>query len=314
MSDQTKNLPPVPKEQSLTDASGKKISHNWLRWLVHAREKINTISNSIATLAGVAAKGILVSDGSGGWFVRKLVAGSNVTITNPDGTLGDITIAAIGGGGTSPSYIKAPPVQDAVAANSNTSSKSVTLSSIPTNGNKLILCITISYNTTVSSVTQAGVTWTKLLNTTGFNPTVEIWIGDIGASASQTVTVTYAYGAFNSFWIGEFSFLSTGSVDKSYVSSTTTTSDYTGIINPSAFGLVVAVMGTSNGSTPFSTNGTAEVLGSVNLIPPAISGLSGNSTILGTLCVGIYQSNYQSQVYFGGNPSGDHASIIASIK
>lgn len=72
----------------------------------------------------------------------------------------------------------------------------ITLASTPIAGNLLILCAGIKFTTSgagsVSSIAQTNVVWTKQVNSTGGYYTSEIWVGVVGASASDEITVTVA--------------------------------------------------------------------------------------------------------------------------
>lgn len=57
------------------------------------------LANDLAAVEGLSGTGIAVRTGTDTWNTRTLVAGTNITITNPDGVSGDITINATGGGG-----------------------------------------------------------------------------------------------------------------------------------------------------------------------------------------------------------------------
>jgi hypothetical protein len=117
-------------------------------------------------------------------------------------------------------------------------STSLTLSANPTSGNMLILTVGIDgvqNFTTVSSITQSGVTWTKVCNssynggTTYASFDTEIWAGTVGSGASKTVSITFSKSSCNwLFQIGEWSgiwtsnFLDrTASSQNSYPGSTT---------------------------------------------------------------------------------------------
>lgn len=60
---------------------------------------IQAHDDDLDALAALSGTGIVVRTGSGTAATRTLVAGTNITITNPSGVAGDITIDSSGGGG-----------------------------------------------------------------------------------------------------------------------------------------------------------------------------------------------------------------------
>ena len=101
MSSQSDKLPPVPINTPF-DVKGEKPSSIWNQWFIRLKAKVDTINNAIATIAGNSTPGFLTSDGSGGINSRTLIAGTNVTITNPDGVAGNPVISSLGGSGGGP--------------------------------------------------------------------------------------------------------------------------------------------------------------------------------------------------------------------
>ena len=94
------NLAPPPSSAPIVNPKDGMGTWNWIQWFVAARVKINAINTSIANLAGTSGTpGILVTDGNGNWLVRSLAAGTNISIVDADGVLGNPTIASSGGGG-----------------------------------------------------------------------------------------------------------------------------------------------------------------------------------------------------------------------
>jgi hypothetical protein len=79
---------------------------------------------------------------------------------------------------------------------------SATLPNMPKNGNVLIAVIgensgvsgVQQHGTNVSSVNQTGVTWTRQTSNfyLGWQDSIEIWLGVVGANADQTITITIA--------------------------------------------------------------------------------------------------------------------------
>lgn len=72
------------------------------------------LANDLAAVEGLASAGIAVRTASDTWAIRTLVAGTNITITNPAGTAGDITINSTGGGKVLLSTVNASGASSAV--------------------------------------------------------------------------------------------------------------------------------------------------------------------------------------------------------
>ena len=92
-------LAPPPTPVEIADPKTGMTSWAWVQWFVAARVKINAIGQSIVNIGALTTGGFAVTDGSGGWYSRKLVAGDNISITYPNGVGGDPVISASGGGG-----------------------------------------------------------------------------------------------------------------------------------------------------------------------------------------------------------------------
>jgi hypothetical protein len=75
------------------------------------------------------------------------------------------------------------------------------LSAAPANGDTLCLCISYlgEYTTGTTTVTQTGVTWSRLLATINSHPgylaneSLEIWVGTVGSGASTGITVNTTF-------------------------------------------------------------------------------------------------------------------------
>lgn len=100
MSTQENPLPPVPSTTPITEGKFGLLSTPWMKWLVDLRLKVNTIGAALVQIATNNVAGFLASDGSGGINARTLTAGTNITITNPTGALGNPVISSAGGGGS----------------------------------------------------------------------------------------------------------------------------------------------------------------------------------------------------------------------
>lgn len=86
--------------------------------------------------------------------------------------------------------ISASPVQQVVGSWASGSTYPLTMGGSPVQGNTLIACIATNGGMTVSSITQTGVTWTKVVNqnVAGLGD-IEIWSGAVGSSPGTGITV-----------------------------------------------------------------------------------------------------------------------------
>jgi len=98
---QSNNLAQTPDNTPIADKNTGRVNFIWNQWFTNVQIKLNTITAAIIALSKNATAGFLASDGAGGIYSRTLVAGTNVTITNPTGAGGNPTISASGGGGSS---------------------------------------------------------------------------------------------------------------------------------------------------------------------------------------------------------------------
>jgi hypothetical protein len=146
---------------------------------------------------------------------------------------------------------------------SSGSTYSVTLTKVPTNGNLLVLTAT-SWDTTtfdnISSITQSNVTWTKVISVQNGDMGAEIWQGAVGASASQSITITLtrppAAGAIAD--VCEYSGLS-GNVDRTETNFGHSSAATTGITKTTTIAneLWVGAVGVevTTGNQTMATNG-----------------------------------------------------------
>jgi len=101
-STQSNNLAQTPDNTPIADKNTGKVNFIWNQWFTNVQIKLNTITAAIVALSKNATAGFFASDGAGGVYARTLIAGTNVTITNPTGAGGNPTISASGGGGGGP--------------------------------------------------------------------------------------------------------------------------------------------------------------------------------------------------------------------
>ena len=201
------------------------------------------------------------------------------------------------------------PVQSAVSANSNVASLALTLGAAPTDGNVLFALIGSSAST-VTGVTQTGVTWSKLLDT-GLVPDAELWKGVVGAGAGTTVTVAFAAASYSCFHVSEWAGL-TGTVQVSSVSAATTTGYATGIIVPtSTAALVLAVMATSSGTTAFSPIAGGQG-GMANFAEFATTDVVSSGP-LGLIIAGWCFPGTVPTAMMASAGSGNHSFVIAAL-
>lgn len=75
------------------------------------------------------------------------------------------------------------------------SSYTVTFSGTPVNGNTLFMLFgehsTLSL-TTITSITQTGVTWTNVVGVSPLHWDSEVWVGVVGAGAGKIATINFA--------------------------------------------------------------------------------------------------------------------------
>jgi hypothetical protein len=144
----------------------------------------------------------------------------------------------------------------------------VTLSNTPQEGNVLIACIGIKHSggaISVSSISQTGVNWSQQVGNN--NPSswqnVEIWLGIVGSGASTDVTVnlypTPDYGC--TVDICEYNGINTANaLDQSRTDSGYGPTAYTGTTSPTTQAEELWI--------------GACVIGTYNLIPPAVNGFT----------------------------------------
>ena len=104
MSEQSNKMPPVPQESDVLDSGKRKMSHNWTRWLLQVKYKLDVITASIVNLASVSGSGIVSKSGDA-WNARTITGSSgDITVTNGDGVSGDPTISSANTGVTAGAY------------------------------------------------------------------------------------------------------------------------------------------------------------------------------------------------------------------
>ncbi len=81
----------------------------------------------------------------------------------------------------------------------------ITQAFAPTNGNMNILTVGTFDSPsvpTVSSISQAGVTWTRSVKNTQGNEDSEIWMGEIGSGANPSITINLSASLGSSYGVG----------------------------------------------------------------------------------------------------------------
>lgn len=146
--------------------------------------------------------------------------------------------------------ISSSPVQQG-AADQAAGAIAITLAGAPTNGNVLIFVMTMNTNTnSVATMAQTNVTWHRAL-TTSTNETIEIWYGEVGASASATLTCTLTNG--NSTCRGNLSewsgIATTSEADAAQGSNGTSATPTTASITPTAGRNVLLIASTRKAGT-----------------------------------------------------------------
>ena len=223
-------------------------------------------------VAEPASNGIVVRTGDNTSAARSIVAGSGITVTNGDGTAGNITIAATGGGGTG-------------TVTSITAGSGLTGGTITTSG-------TIAVDTTTVATTTNSVT---LTNKTLTSPTVSgLYLSDSsivfeGSSADAnetTLTVTNPTAdrtitlpnATGTVVLGTSAMtLTTGTVDVSFSSGTGTATVTDANVGTSSKILVSVVDNDAVGD--FIVNADTLASGSFRVYLKHRSGTGGSGTM-----------------------------------
>jgi hypothetical protein len=140
------------------------------------------------------------------------------------------------------------------------SSYGITLGSVPTSGDLLIL-IAASYNGELTSISQGNVTWTAIkqqAGSTGLVGHAEVWQGVVGSGASKSITVN-TNSSYSGAIVCEYSGLQTSSnIDASNGANGNSGTANAGSITTSGSGDLIVVAVDTYGSDTFSsvTNGS----------------------------------------------------------
>jgi len=87
-------VPPVPTAQKLEieSSDGRSfISPPWLNWFELVKRKVDTLTALVVGTGQITGNGFAILSGAN-WSTRSLQAGTNVSITNPDGVAGNPVI------------------------------------------------------------------------------------------------------------------------------------------------------------------------------------------------------------------------------
>lgn len=198
--------------------------------------------------------------------------------SHQDGGADEIDVTGLtGAGGGGGGVTGKRPIQDrSTGAGAQATSRAVTLSAAPTNGNLLLAMIAIETGTmAVTSIVQTNVTWTQLAETTdNSTPKVELWKGVVAASAGTGITVNYSGSTYNGVHVSEWNGITGTIVDSASVVAGTL-SNLGGtfprtptLLNTSANALVIG------GSTTTNNNTYSRMIGGTNFNDMLVTGCS----------------------------------------
>ncbi|MDB5254406.1 MAG: Fibronectin type domain protein, partial [Parcubacteria group bacterium] len=179
----------------------------------------------------------------GGTFSKKFLVLALFVLVGAGGFGASKVIAAI----------SSTPIQEAVGFGAASNPVyAITFSSAPTNGNFLTFeSVVNSGVSSISSITQTGVTWRRAV--IGTSTAVETWYGIVGAGAGTTATATLSstVGAVPAGSMQEWSGVKISGTILGPVNtdSSITTSPAAGPITPVAGKNVLLIMGTRKGGT-----------------------------------------------------------------
>lgn len=156
------------------------------------------LANDIAAVEALSGIGLAVRTGAESWATRTLVAGTGISITNPAGTAGDITIANTGVtsvGMTVPSFLLvagSPITSTGTFAISLAPQAAKTVFAAPSTGAGTPTFRTIALGTDLSDVTISSPSTNQVLSYDGTK-----WVnsGAVGASASGLIGAGQTGGA-----------------------------------------------------------------------------------------------------------------------
>jgi hypothetical protein len=212
-----------------------------------------------------------------------------------------------------------PAIVQMVSMASNVSGSVLTvhLSAVPASGNGEVFIWQTGSTTTISSLVQTNVTWTKDISNSITGRFTEVWHGFVTGASSATMTVNLSastavgYGGV----LFEISSLPTSAITTAVASGTGTTISPT--ITPAAGAAFIVAVGRP-GAAPASPNGTpvggftgiAETTGDTRGLYAyrLVAATSGSYTPAWTVGTGTYDSVIVSYLAPSGSPLPTNAS------
>jgi len=199
------------------------------------------------------------------------------------------------------------PIQ--TVSNQGTGSTLALTVSAPSNGNIVTMCVAVSAISTgqVSSITQTGVTWTKVVEGVNVSSEIEFWVGTGVSSAGTTATINFGSSVTAQAQFMEFSGLRASPTDVSATSSGTNTTTVTmaSVTSTNANDLIICASVASS-TNPLASPTSSFTLSSDLTTAPHLS-----------VCYRIVSSTgtYSTTLTFGPTPvSVQWATVSVALK